>query len=113
MHAELASNGRLALRQMQQMMGASESGTAAAVQQYARAYSEFAELRATATAYVDSALNYAGEPEDSVRYVELANRYVPNPPEAGTLEANIARAHAHDLRVIAADTTHPCNQRDS
>lgn len=109
-HAELATNSRSTLRQLEQLMGATEAGAGLAAQQYARAYSEYAELRAAATAYVDSAVNHARSRVDSVRYAETAGRFVPNAPDPGTLEANIAQAHAHDFRVIRDSTTHHCNQ---
>lgn len=113
LHAAVATNGHAALRQLQQIVGASDAGPASAVQQYTRAYSDYAELRATAAAYLDSAANHAGGRADSLRYVESATRYISNPPEPGTLEANIARAHAHDLQVMAADTAMPCNRPPS
>ncbi len=111
-HDALVSNSRATLREMERMLGATGAGTGTAVMGYTRAYAEYAGLRATQMAYVDSAINHARARGDSARYARSAVQYAPSPPESGTLEANVAGAFARDLAIVRADTTHPCNRGD-
>lgn len=111
-HDALASHGRATLREMERMLGATGPGAGAAVMGYTRAYTDYAGLQATQMAYIDSAVNHARARGDSARYARSAIGYAPNPPESGTLEANVANAYARDLAIVRADTTHPCNRGD-
>ncbi len=109
LHDALVSNSRATLREMERMLGATGSGAGTAVMGYTRAYTDYAGLRATQMAYVDSAVNHARARGDSTRYARSALGYAPSPPELGTLEANVTTAFARDLAIVRGDTTHPCN----
>jgi multidrug efflux pump subunit AcrA (membrane-fusion protein) len=82
---------------------------ARAAYEYARAYEQLAGLRASAAAYVDSAVNYSRTPADSARYAQLASGFRIRAPEPGTLEANVAEAYARSFVALANDEDHRCN----
>lgn len=82
---------------------------AGAAREYARAYRQYAELRAGATEYVDSALR-ADAPEDSARYARLGARFATGPATPGTVERNVAEAYASDAAAIRSNPAHPCNR---
>lgn len=111
-HDALVSNSRATLREMERMLGATGPGAGTAVMEYTRAYTEYAGLRATQMAYVDSAINHARARGDSTRYARSAREYASSSPESGTLEANVAQAFARDLAIVRADTAHPCSRED-
>jgi hypothetical protein len=76
---------------------------------FARAYLQHAQLRLTAYAQTDSALNYARTPQDSARYEQKASQMQIVPPTEGTLEANVINSYEQKARAILADADHPCN----
>jgi len=84
-------------------------GPAQAATRFAQAYEAAAELRHTALAYADSALNHAPTAADSTRYMERARNFRPRVPEPGTLEDNVSAAWLRDFRELLADEDHPCH----
>ena len=82
---------------------------ARAAYEYARAYDQLAGLRASAAAYVDSAVNYSRTPADSARYAQLASGFRIRSPEPGTVEANVAESYARSFVALANDEDHRCN----
>jgi hypothetical protein len=82
---------------------------AVAAYRFAVAYAQHAELRHTAFAHIDSAVNIARQPQDSLRYVGVAERIVFRLPEPGTVEANIMNPYQRDFDGLRADPDHRCN----
>ncbi len=76
---------------------------------FARAFAAHAELRATAYAYLDSAVNRTSSSADSARYVEQAGRFSIRMPQPNTLEANVIADYQRSLEEILADEDHRCN----
>ena len=76
---------------------------------FARGYHRHAELRYALYAMVDSAVNHARTPADSVRFEERANSFTVRSPAAGTVEANAMESYDMEFRMILADADHPCN----
>ena len=76
---------------------------------FARAYLQHAQLRLTAYAQADSALNQARTPQDSARHERAAAQMQIVPPATGTLEANVIASYEQKARAILADADHPCN----
>jgi hypothetical protein len=117
--AEIARNACIAaaltqrahdnLETLQSFVGDGFDGTPAAALQFARAYAHHAELRQAVAARVDSAVNHARSPADSARHADAAIRFIPAPPEPGTLEDNVATAYNRDFRTVRADEDHRCN----
>lgn len=81
----------------------------AAALEFARAFEQHAQLRTTAYAHMDSALNYSSRATDSVRHVEIARTMSIRTPEPGTLEANVVQAYEREINTLAGDQDHPCN----
>ena len=79
--------------------------------EFSRAYEHLATVRAARAAYMDSALNHAATATDSSRYSSLAAQSRLQPPEPGTLEANVNDAYMRDFAVLFNDSDHPCNWR--
>ncbi len=79
--------------------------------EFARAYEHLATVRATRAAYMDSSLNHAATAADSGRYASLAAQSRLQPPEPGTVEANVTDAYMRDFAVLFNDSDHPCNWR--
>ncbi len=77
--------------------------------EYAGVYHHHAVIRHAQFAYADSAQNHARTPADSARYAQRAAALQIAPPEAGTVEANVAQAYARDYTAIRNDEDHPCN----
>ncbi len=76
---------------------------------FARAYQRHSELRVGAYAYLDSAVNRARTPADSVRYVERASSFLVRFPAEGTVEANVLNSYQNDFLALLSDPNHPCN----
>ncbi|MDP9349073.1 MAG: hypothetical protein M3P24_08030 [Gemmatimonadota bacterium] len=76
---------------------------------YAKAYHDFAQLRAGELAYADSALS-ADTPADSARYAERAARFASSAPTPGTVERNVAEEYARSFQVVATTPAHYCNR---
>ena len=109
-YEELATNSRSTLTELERLLGATGGQVGAATLDYTRAYTNYAELRASAAAYLDSAVNYARTSADSLRFVQTGAKYLTSPPDPGTLQANVFAAHARDFRIMQADTANPCNE---
>lgn len=88
---------------------ASRGATANAAVQFARGYHQHAGLRASGYALLDSAVNYAATPADSIRYVERSRAYATRPPQEGTLERNVLESYQANLADILEDDNHRCN----
>jgi hypothetical protein len=76
---------------------------------FARAYLQHAQLRLTAYAQTDSALNQSRTPQDSARHERAAAQMQIVPPTAGSIEANVMASYEQKARAILADADHPCN----
>lgn len=76
---------------------------------FARAYERHADLRRTAYAYMDSAVNHAATSADSARYIERAGAFSIRSPEEGTVEANVLASYQADLSAVLENANHPCN----
>jgi hypothetical protein len=76
---------------------------------FARAYQRHAMLRATAYAYLDSAVNHAKTTADSARFVERSASITISTPVPGTLEENVIVKYQEDFSALLADQNHPCN----
>lgn len=79
-----------------------------AVYEYAAVYRNFAEMRSSALAYVDSAMS-SGTPADSTRYMQRATQFVVRPAEPGTLDGNVAEEWQRSFTSTRADPAHYCN----
>jgi hypothetical protein len=84
-------------------------GPAQAALRFALAYEAAAELRHTALAFADSALNHAATRADSSRYMARASEFRPRTPEPGTLEANVSASWLRDFQELRADQDHRCH----
>lgn len=82
--------------------------TASALE-FARAYERHAELRLGAYGYLDSAVNRANTPADSVRYADRASSFLVRIPADGTVEANVMNSYQNDFLALLSDPNHPCN----
>jgi hypothetical protein len=76
---------------------------------FARAYQAHAELRQTAYASLDSAINRAPTPADSLRFLQRAQSISIRPPAPGTVEANVFTSYAANFQDLLQDEDHPCN----
>ena len=76
---------------------------------FARAYLQHAQLRLTAYAQTDSALNHSRTPQDSARHEQTAVQMQIVPPAAGSIEANVMASYEQKARALLADVDHPCN----
>jgi len=74
-----------------------------------RAYQAHADLRVLAYASLDSAVNHATTPADSLRHLQRALAISTRPPTAGTLEANVLSAYLDNFTAMLEDEDHPCN----
>jgi hypothetical protein len=89
--------------------GAISQQTTSALVAYSRAYQQHAELRASAYAYLDSAVNHSSSTADSARYMTRAASFSIRTPTAGTVEANVMTAYANSLYSLLSDNNHRCN----
>jgi hypothetical protein len=83
--------------------------TSNSVLDFARAYGQHANLRASVYAYLDSAVNHATTPADSVRYAERAGAFSTRQPLQGSLEENVIASYDRNIAAILANEDHPCN----
>lgn len=81
----------------------------AAALEFARAYLQHAQLRATRYSQLDSAFNYSPRPADSTRHVQAAQSLSIRAPEEGTVEANVVSAYDRAFGSLFGDPDHPCN----
>ncbi|HEV2733388.1 MAG TPA: hypothetical protein VGV85_01070 [Longimicrobiaceae bacterium] len=79
-----------------------------AIYQYATVYRGFAENRASALAYVDSAAS-ARTPADSTRYARKAAQFGVRPAEPGTLDGNVAEEWQRSFDTARGNPAHFCN----
>jgi hypothetical protein len=77
--------------------------------QFAQVVHQYALLRHSALAHVDSALNHAARSADSARHVAAAERFVPRPAELGTVEANARAEYERRFTRVLEDADHRCN----
>ncbi len=92
-------------------LAAAGGGVAAgmrAVYEFAAVYRNFAELRSSALAYVDSATS-ARTPADSTRYVQKAAQFVVRRGEPGTLDGNVAEEWQRSFATARGNPAHFCN----
>ena len=80
-----------------------------AAYEFALAYQRHADLRATAYAFMDSAVNRAETSADSVRYIERASAFSINAPSEGTMEATVITRYQENIAAMLANADHPCN----
>ncbi len=73
------------------------------------AYLRHAEIRLSAYAHLDSAVNHARTPADSMAYSARALSFSIVPPAEGSLEANVITNYDGNLRALLFDPNHPCN----
>jgi hypothetical protein len=85
------------------------SRTTGAALSFGRAYNDHAQLRATAYAYLDSAVNHSATAADSVRYIDRAGRFSIRLPAEGTVEANVFTNYQENLAALLSNPDHPCN----
>jgi len=90
-------------------IGAISRRAATAALEFGRAFHRHAELRNSAYAYVDSAMNHARTPTDSARYVERAGAFAIRAPDPNSLEANVIADYEQRIAVILNDEDHRCN----
>jgi hypothetical protein len=76
---------------------------------FQQAYTQHADLRLAAYAQLDSALNRASTPDDSLRHERAAGGYQLRIPESGSVEENVIRSYETNFAVIFNDSDHPCN----
>jgi hypothetical protein len=79
-----------------------------AIYEYAVVYRNFAELRSSGLAYVDSAVS-ARTPADSTRYAQKAAQFVVRRAEPGTLDGNVAEEWQRSFNTARANPAHFCN----
>jgi len=79
-----------------------------AVYEYAAVYRNFAEMRSSALAYVDSAVS-ARTPADSTRFARRAEQFVVRPGQPGTLDGNVAQEWQRSFTRTRTDPAHYCN----
>ena len=92
-------------------LAAASGGIAAgmqAVYEYAAVYRNFAEMRSSALAYVDSAVS-ARTPADSTRFAQKAAQFVVRPAEPGTLDGNVAEEWQRSFTRTRTNPAHYCN----
>lgn len=108
---DLALTARENLAALEPLAGAdgAPGGAFGAAHTFARAYRDYAEFRAAALAYADSALR-ARAPADSARYAARAAQYALSEPTPGTMEANVATQYARQFEAVLRDPTHFCNR---
>lgn len=108
---ELALTARENLAALEPLAGAegTPQGAFGAAHTFARAYRDYAEFRAAALAYADSALR-APTPADSARYAQRAVQYALSEPVPGTMEANVAEQYARQFEAVLRDPAHFCNR---
>lgn len=83
-----------------------------ATRAYAGAFLRHAELRESAYAYADSAVNFARTPADSARYEEHSRSIVISAPERGSVEGNVFAEYQAKFSSMLADPNNPCNWED-
>lgn len=83
--------------------------TTNAVVGFSRAYQQHSELRATAYAYVDSAINHSAATADSARYMARAASFSIRAPMDGTVEGNVISAYQGNFVALLRDEDHRCN----
>jgi len=74
-----------------------------------RAYLRHAEIRRSAYAHQDSAVNHASSSADSAAYAQRALSFSIAVPDEGTLEANVITNYDANLRALLLDPNHACN----
>jgi hypothetical protein len=84
----------------------------AATRAYAEAYLRHAQLRESAYAYADSAVNFAKTTADSTRYEEHSKSFVISAPERGSVEGNVFAEYQAKFSAALADPGNPCNWED-
>jgi hypothetical protein len=77
--------------------------------EFMHAYFRHAELRATALAYIDSAVNHSATPADSIRYTNRSDAFTITVPREGTLEANAMLSYQQAFEELLLEPDHPCN----
>lgn len=87
-------------------------GTGGAARQYGEAFARYAQLRAAAAAYADSAVNIAESAVDSARYAQRGASIKVRSPEPESVEANAARAFQQQMTATQVQPGHPCNWED-
>ena len=105
---ELARQAADDLSTLEQTMAAAP-GAGQAATTFARAFSQHAQLRATAYARIDSSVNHSPTTADSTRHAEVASSIQIRRPTAESVEANVATSYDQKLSALLADTDHPCN----
>lgn len=75
---------------------------------FAVVYRNFAELRSSALAYMDSAM-VADTPADSTRFAQRAAQFVVRPGEPGTLDGNVSQEWERNFATTRGDPNHYCN----
>jgi hypothetical protein len=85
------------------------AGPMQAAYTYAQVYRNFAELRLSSMAYMDSAVS-APAAADSARYMRRAEQFSTRPAEPGTVDANVANAWRRSFEEMRANPEHYCNQ---
>ena len=100
---------RLALRAEDELQTLQQMLAASGPLGFQEAYANHANLRVSAYAQVDSALNHARSPEDSARHMERAQAFEIRRPEPGSVEENVIRSYERNLAAVLGDSDHPCN----
>ena len=83
--------------------------TSNSVLDFARAYGQHANLRASVYAYLDSAVNHAATPQDSALYAQRAGAFSTRQPVQGSLEENVIASYDRNIAAILSNEDHPCN----
>jgi hypothetical protein len=86
----------------------SQQATGAAIE-FSRAYLQHAELRASAYANLDSAVNHSATSADSARFVSRAAAFSILLPQEGTVERNVLEAWQNNFVEMLRDEDHRCN----
>jgi hypothetical protein len=100
---------RLALRAEDELQTLQQMMVASGPLGFQQAYAQHADLRLSAYAQLDSALNHARSPEDSLRHMERAAAYEIRRPEPGSVEENVIVSYERNLAAVLGDADHPCN----
>ncbi|MDR0787191.1 MAG: hypothetical protein LBG44_04935 [Gemmatimonadota bacterium] len=74
-----------------------------------QAYLRHAEIRLTAYAHMDSAVNHAKTSADSTAFAERALSFAIAPADEGSLEAAVINNYDGKLQLLLLDRNHPCN----
>ncbi|HEX2189430.1 MAG TPA: hypothetical protein VHG51_11055 [Longimicrobiaceae bacterium] len=108
---ELAIRARENLASLDTMaaMSGGLQGPMRAPLEYATVAWNFAELRHSALAHMDSAVS-APTPGDSTRYAQRAAQYVVRPAEPGTVDANAAAEWQRNFAAARSNPAHYCNR---